>query len=63
MTPLRASNDNPAPPLCPRCNTQTVFVTKIPKVTEPGSTALFDCPHCKKLEFRSVSPPSDNTAR
>jgi hypothetical protein len=30
------------------------FVTLIPRVTEPGSVAIFDCADCKKLEFRDV---------
>jgi hypothetical protein len=42
------------PPLCVKCETRMAYVTTIPRVTEPGTVALFQCEHCEKIDIRSV---------
>jgi hypothetical protein len=42
------------PPLCVKCETRMAYVTTIPRVTEPGTVALFQCEHCEKIDIRSI---------
>jgi hypothetical protein len=36
------------------CETRIAYVTTIPRVTEPGTVALFQCEHCEKIDIRSI---------
>jgi hypothetical protein len=40
-----------APPLCETCQKPTVFVTTIPKATQPGQVSMFQCETCERLTF------------
>jgi hypothetical protein len=50
------------PPLCVKCETRMAYecetriayVTTIPRVTEPGTVALFQCEHCEMIDIRSI---------